>query len=85
MRRNGTVTAMNLDRGMVGIATEDDGFTNVELLSSWDLDVGDEIAWTNGHGLGSEVCENLSKGTRCTVFVQNHSVSPTALRQQLFL
>lgn len=85
MRRTGVVAAMNPQRGMVAIATEDDGFTIIELLSHFDLDVGDSIAWANGYGLGSEVYENVSKGVREEVYVQNHAVSRANLRQQLLL
>ena len=46
---------------MVAIATEDDGYTIIELLSSWDLEVGDTLSWKNGYGLGSETYENLSR------------------------
>lgn len=83
MRRTGTVAALNPTRGMVGIQTDDDGFTVIEFRSQWDLEVGDEFEWANGYGLGSEVYENISKGTKCEVYVQNHSVSKVNLRQQL--
>ena len=46
MRRTGTVTTINSTRGMIGIKT-DDGFTIIELLSDWDIEVGDTVAWTN--------------------------------------
>ena len=51
MTRSGTVAAINASRGMVAIATEDDGFTVTELLSDWELDVGDLLVWANGYGL----------------------------------
>jgi hypothetical protein len=83
LRRSGTVEAINPDRGMVAIATQDDGFTIVELLSEWDIDKGDLISWANGHGLGAEIYENLTKGSRAEVYVQNHAVSESNLREQL--
>ncbi len=83
MRRNGTVAAMNPSRGMVAIGTEDDGYTIIELLSDFELEVGDEMTWENGHGLGSEIYKNVTKGTREEVYVQNHGVSEAHLRQQL--
>jgi hypothetical protein len=55
MRRSGTVAVINSDRAMVALATEDDGFTIIELLSDWDIEVGDSIALSNGHGLGDEI------------------------------
>ena len=85
MRREGVVAAINPTRAMVGIATEDDGFTVIELLSDWDLEVGDSIAWANGYGLGSEIYCNLTKNSREEVYVQNHGVSQSNLRQQLNL
>jgi hypothetical protein len=83
MRRSGTVALINRDRAMVAIATEDDGFTIIELLSEWDVEVGDSIVWANGHGLGSEIYENVTKGSRAKVYVQNHAVTESSLRQQL--
>ena len=85
MRRTGTVSAINARRGMIAIATEDDGFTIIELTSDWDIEVGDVIAWTNGYGLGSEVYENITKKTQSDVFVQNHAVSKSNLHQQLLM
>ena len=85
MRRTGKVAAINPKRGMVAIATEDGGFTIIELLSGWDLDAEDVITWENGYGLGHEMYENLTKGTRDEVFVQNHDVSLANLRSQLLL
>jgi hypothetical protein len=85
MQRTGTVATINPKRGMVAIATEDDGYTIIELLSSWDLEVGDTLSWKNGYGLGSETYENLSKGTRSEVYVQNHSVTKNNLESQLRL
>lgn len=85
MRRSGTVAAINAGRGMVAIATQDDGYTIIELLSEWNIEVGDSIAWANGYGLGSEVYQNVTRSSREEVYVQNHSVSQSALHQQLLL
>ena len=46
---------------MVAIATQDDGYTIIELLSEWDVEVGDEIIWAHGHRLGSEIYQNVTK------------------------
>ena len=85
MRRRGTVAAINLGRGMVAIATQDDGYTIIELLLEWNIEVGDSIVWANGYGLGLEVYQNVTKSSREEVYVQNHSVSQSALQQQLLL
>ena len=83
MGRKGTVAAMNPSRGMVAIATEDDGYTIIELQSEFELEIGDEMTWQNGYSLGSETYKNVTKGTQQEVYVQNHSVSNASLRQQL--
>ncbi|QNP40204.1 hypothetical protein [Lysobacter solisilvae (ex Woo and Kim 2020)] len=70
---------------MVAIATEDSGFTIIELTSGWDLEVGDVITWANGYGLGFETYENLTQQTSEEVFVQNHDVNISNLRAQLLL
>jgi hypothetical protein len=85
MKRSGIVAAINARRGMVGIRTEDDGYTIIELLSEFEMAVGDRISWDNGYGLGSEIYRNLSQGGSEEVFVQNHSVSSEALNRQLLL
>ena len=83
--RSGIVEAGNPARGMVAIATEDDGFTIIELMSEWDLEIGDAISWENGYGMGSEVYENRTKTSRAEVYVQNHGVSHSRVRRQLLL
>lgn len=85
MRRTGTVAATNPRRGMVAIATEDDGYTIIELLSHFELEIGDQVTWANGYGLGSEDYTNISKGMTKGVYVQNHAVSRSNLRVQLLL
>ena len=82
-KRTGTVAAKNQVRGMVAIATEDDGYTIIEILDDWELELGDTIGWNDGYGLGSEIYTNASKGTKPTVYVQNHSVSEANVKKQL--
>lgn len=83
MKRTGTVASINASRGMVAIATTDDAYTIIELLSDFELNIGDEMSWSNGYGLGHEVYRNIN--TQCSeeVYVQNHSVSQNCLRDQL--
>ena len=83
MQRSGKVAEINRNRGMVAIATEDDGFTIIELLSEFELGIGDIMSWENGYGQGNEVYKNLTKGTSGEVYVQNHSVNQAILRKQL--
>ncbi|HJX36668.1 MAG TPA: hypothetical protein VJ280_06890 [Dehalococcoidales bacterium] len=85
MQRSGTVAAINPNRGMVAIATEDDGFTIIELLSEFELEIGDSVTWSSGYSLGREIYKNLTKGSSEEVYVQNHVVSQANLRKQLLL
>jgi hypothetical protein len=85
MQRNGTVAAINPKRGMVAIATEDNDFTIIELLSEFELDIDDSVSWLNGYGLGHEIYKNLTKGSNEEVYVQNHGVNRANLRKQLLL
>jgi hypothetical protein len=85
MERSGVVAAINRSRGMVAIETQDDGYTIIELLSEFDIELGDEIVWNGGHALGSETYRNATKGVSENVYVQNHGVSRTNLRRQLRL
>jgi hypothetical protein len=84
MKRIGTVAEINLNRGMVAIAT-DEVFTIIELLSEFELEVGDSISWSNGFGLGHEIYENLTKNISKKVYVQNHNVSKANLYKQLLM
>lgn len=85
MRSRGKVAAINPRRGMVAIATDDGGFTIIELLSDWSLEVGDDITWTDRYGLGHEMYRNVTQQTEEEVFVQNHDVSRSNLQAQLLL
>lgn len=82
MKRIGTVAAINSNRGMVAIAT-DESFTIIELLSEFELEIGDSISWSNGFGLGHSIYENLTKNISQEVYVQNHSVNKASLNKQL--
>lgn len=85
MAMQGIVAAMNLRRGMVAIETNGYGYTIIELLSGEDIQVGDQMAWANDTGMGSETYHNITKGTQMDVFVQNHWVPKRQLKQQLLI
>lgn len=81
--RSGTLKAINRNRGMAAILTEDDAYTIIELLSDDDFEVGDEMDWEDDYGMGSSRYRNVTKGIACEVYVQSHGVHHTQLRQQL--
>ena len=59
--------------------------TIIELLSEFELEIGDSVSWSNGYSLGHEIYKNLTKGSSDEVYVQNHAVSQANLRKQLLL
>lgn len=86
MSRSGSIAAINPRRAMVAIRTDDDGsYTIIELLSHFELSLGDKMTWNNGYGLGSETYRNVTTGESEEVYVQNHSVTMANLRQQLLI
>ena len=84
MQTQGVVRAMNPSRGMVAIRVEEQGgYTIIEMLSSHEIELGDQISWTDGYTMGSCQYRNLTKGWVAEVYVQNHDVSVHSLKQQL--
>ncbi|MCL6701294.1 hypothetical protein [Pseudomonas sp. T1.Ur] len=84
MQTQGVVGMINRSRGMAGIwVDEHGGYTIIEMLSSHPIEVGDEIAWSDGYTMGSCSYRNITKGWVADVYVQNHDVSTGNLRQQL--
>jgi hypothetical protein len=82
MRRSGTIALIDPEQGAAAIATDGQTYSIIELSPDWSVEIGDRIEWENGDALGFETYENVSKGTRGDVFVQNHEVSEKALRMQ---
>jgi len=84
MQTQGVVRAMNPSRGMVAIWVEEQGgYTIIEMLSSHEIDLGDQMSWADGYTMGGCQYRNLTKGWIAEVYVQNHDVSVHILKQQL--
>ena len=82
---NGKVYQINPKRGMVAVLTENGDFTIIEIIGSYEIDIGDELTWKNATGLGSEHYRNITKNQIIEVFVQNHWVNESQLQQHLLL
>jgi hypothetical protein len=82
---NGKLYQINPKRGMVAVLTENGDFTIIEIIGSYEIDIGDELTWKNDTALGSEQYRNITKKQDIEVFVQNHWVNKSQLRQRLFL
>jgi hypothetical protein len=85
MSRSGIVAALNPRRGMIAIEATDGGYTIIELLSPFELELGDEVTWKDDFAMGHEVYTNVTKGESEEVYVQNHGVTKANLHRQLLL
>jgi len=79
----GTIHAINQNRGMVAVRTEEGSFSVFELLGGDPVSIGDSVSWKDDTGLGDELLTNHSEGARFEVYFQNHHIHPSQLRQQL--
>jgi len=82
MRRMGKIALIDPEQGAAAIETADRGYTVIELDPDWEVQIGDRIEWDNGDGLGFETYENLTRGTRGEIFVQNHDIDEATLKRQ---
>jgi len=84
MQTHGVVRAINPRRGMVGVWVEDqNGYTIIEMLSSHEIELGDQMTWSDGYTMGGCQYRNVTKGWVAEVYVQNHDVNAQNLKQQL--
>lgn len=81
----GTIYAINQQRGMVAVQTENGDFSIFELLGADNVDVGDQVYWKNDTSLGSTILTNMTQSEKFEVFFQNHWVPKQQLRQQLLM
>jgi len=81
----GRIYAINPNRGMVAIETENNGYSIFELLNDDNINVGDEVSWTQDTSLGSTILTNKTRDSRFEVYFQNHWVQKHQLRQQLLI
>jgi hypothetical protein len=80
----GVVYKINARVGMVAVETEED-FSVFEIISSDEVEVGDEISWKEHRPLGRSEIINHTSGERFEVYFQNHWVTKSSLNQQLLI
>ncbi|MDR4484610.1 MAG: hypothetical protein R3B95_15595 [Nitrospirales bacterium] len=66
----GTIELISSRQGMVGVRTEKEEFSVLELLGSYSPEVGDVITG-NLEILGEETVKNVTKGESWDVFIQD--------------
>lgn len=81
----GTISAINHNRGMVAVKTEDGDFSVFELLGGDSVELGDEVYWKDDTSLGSTKLQNITQGEVFGVFFQNHWIPENQLQQQLLI
>jgi hypothetical protein len=81
----GIVFAINHNRGMVAVKTEDCDFSVFELLGDDSVELGDEVSWKDDTSLGSTWLRNVTQEETFEVFFQDHWVPEGQLRQQLLM
>lgn len=80
----GSVEQINPQKSMVAVRTEDDDFSIIELLRD-EVEIGDELEWSGHYPLGGHTINNLIQRRKMSVFVQNHCLHQSPLRQQLLI
>ena len=81
----GTIVAINEQRGMVAVQTENDDFSVFELLGGDSIELGDEVMWKDDTSRGSTILTNITEDSKFEVFFQNHEVLKNQMRQQLLM
>ena len=67
----GIVTSIDDQKGLVYLNT-DYGTSIIELLTAVDIDLGDELSWTENFPLGGCTILNITKDEKQEVYFQNH-------------
>ena len=79
----GIIEDINSEKGMVGVKTENEGFTIFQILSDDNLHLGDELTWDEDHPLGHSDIKNLTTDEQFEVFFENHWVRTNDLKRLL--
>lgn len=80
----GTIVKINPYRGMVAVQTSE-GASIFELLSSVDINEGDQVSWEPDTSLGDTKLINLTRRCESSVYFQNHHVPAHLVADQLRL
>lgn len=80
---DGRIELINHKRGMVGVWTDEAGYSTFELLSDDEIEVGHVVSWEDDTANGDTMLTNHTTGYKFMVYFQNHWVSRESIRQQL--
>lgn len=65
------VVIINYQRGMIAAKSEDGEYVIIELLGSYEIEMGDIISHEDFYSMGSEDYYNNTKSEMMSVYVQN--------------
>lgn len=77
----GNIYNINWQQGIVAVLTESENFSIFEILSDDNIEIGDEVFWTENHPLGDCEIKNISKDETIQVYFQNHWIEEKKLRK----
>ncbi len=80
----GQITNINLQKGMVAVLTDTEGYSIFEILSDDNFEIGDEVVWNENHPLGDCEIDNVTQDEKQEVYFQNHHVSSESLKKLLY-
>jgi hypothetical protein len=79
----GEISQINLQKGIVAVLTETEGFSLFEIFTEDDIEVGDELFWSEDHPLGDCNIRNLTKNKIMHVYFQNHWFNDESIKMQM--
>jgi hypothetical protein len=80
----GYVHTINRRRGLVAIATNEHGYTIIEMVAGDSINIGDQMEWED-NSLGRATYTNLTKAMQISVNVHGHGIPEARVRQKLRL
>ena len=79
------ISNINQHQGMVAVKSRNGDYSIFELQSSDEVNVGDQVEWTEDTVLGDATLKNKTQGATFQVYFQNHHVSLESLNKQLLI
>jgi hypothetical protein len=79
----GEISEINLQKGIVAVLTETEGYSLFEIFTDDDIDVGDELFWSENLPMGDCFVRNLTKNTMMQVYFQNHWFNYENIKKQM--
>lgn len=79
------ITHINQRRGMAAAKTNDGTYSIIEFSGNDEIEIGDQIEWSDDTELGEVSLNNYTQNTRIQVYFLNHQVHQSMLKSQLLL